>query len=170
MGAVRLTSSDTSRTQIRAFALAHLHIHPTDELLEYMKGLILQTPNYSISMIQGNNRISEESQWDFSTDRVREAKGLVPHQYVIGTNFCKERNVDKREYCGIHWHYSFHKKIASQALEVTRVEGRYEGRGKGEGRMEGRYEGRGRGVGCMIGNSQRTNRKLKEKKKPGSLQ
>jgi hypothetical protein len=41
--------------------LAQLNIYPIDELLEDVKGLILQIQNYRISMAQGNNRISERS-------------------------------------------------------------------------------------------------------------
>jgi hypothetical protein len=39
-----LASSDTSQTQIQGFELSHLNIYPTDELLEYIKGLVLQDP------------------------------------------------------------------------------------------------------------------------------
>ena len=55
-----LTSSDPSQAQVQAFALAHLNMHPiTDELLEFMKRLVLQIQNYRIFMTQGNSRISE---------------------------------------------------------------------------------------------------------------
>ena len=56
-----LTSSDTSQAQIQGFELAHPNIYPINELLECMKGLVLQIQNYRISMTQGNNRISERS-------------------------------------------------------------------------------------------------------------
>ena len=56
-----LTSSDTSQAQIQAFELIHPNIQPIDELLECMKGLVLQIPSCKISMTQGNNRISERS-------------------------------------------------------------------------------------------------------------
>ena len=38
----RLTSSDTSQAQIQSFELAHPNVYPVNELLEYMKGHILQ--------------------------------------------------------------------------------------------------------------------------------
>jgi hypothetical protein len=37
------------------------NIYPIYELLEHMKGLVLQTQSYRISMTQGNNRKSERS-------------------------------------------------------------------------------------------------------------
>jgi hypothetical protein len=43
------------------FVSAHPNIYPIYELLEYMKGLVLQIQSRSISMTQGNN-IQEESQ------------------------------------------------------------------------------------------------------------
>jgi hypothetical protein len=39
--------------------LAHPNIYPICELLEHMKGLDLQNPSFSISMTQGNNRVSK---------------------------------------------------------------------------------------------------------------
>ena len=56
-----LASSDTFQVQIQGFELAHPKVYSIDELLECLKGPILQTPNYRISMIQGNSRISERS-------------------------------------------------------------------------------------------------------------
>jgi hypothetical protein len=41
--------------------LAHTNIYPIYELLEHMKGLVLQIQSYRISMTQGNNRKSERS-------------------------------------------------------------------------------------------------------------
>ena len=35
-------------------------------------------------------------------DRVAEGRGLVPDQQVSAMNICKQRSVDKREYCGTH--------------------------------------------------------------------
>ena len=40
--------------------MAHPSTYPIDELLECMKGLVLQI-QYRISMTQGTNRIGEES-------------------------------------------------------------------------------------------------------------
>ena len=36
-------------------------IYPTDELLEFMKQLVLQIQNYRIFITQSNNRITERS-------------------------------------------------------------------------------------------------------------
>lgn len=47
-----LTSLHTSQTQIQKFELVHPNIYPFDELLELMKGLVLQIQNYWISMTQ----------------------------------------------------------------------------------------------------------------------
>ena len=41
--------------------MVHPNIYPIYELLECMKGLVLQIQNYRISMTQGNNRIFEKS-------------------------------------------------------------------------------------------------------------
>ena len=41
--------------------MAQPNIYPIDELLEYIKGLVLQIQNYRIPITQGNNRISERS-------------------------------------------------------------------------------------------------------------
>ena len=41
--------------------MVQANIYPTNELLECMKGLVLQIQNYRISMTQGNNRISKRS-------------------------------------------------------------------------------------------------------------
>jgi hypothetical protein len=41
--------------------LAHPNIHPINELLEHMRGPVLQTQSVSISITQGNNMISERS-------------------------------------------------------------------------------------------------------------
>ena len=57
----RLTNSATIQAQIQGFELAHPNIYPIYELLECMKGLVLQIQNYRISMTQGNNRISKRS-------------------------------------------------------------------------------------------------------------
>ena len=56
-----LTSSDTSQAQIQGFELAHPNIYPINELLECMKGLVLQIQNPRVSMTQGNNRLSKRS-------------------------------------------------------------------------------------------------------------
>ena len=65
----QLTSSDTSQAQIQGFELAHPNIYPTSELLECMKGLVLQIQNYRISMTQGNCRISEWSPCEVPVSR-----------------------------------------------------------------------------------------------------
>jgi hypothetical protein len=49
-----LTSSDTSQAKIQDIDLAHI-INLVDELLECMKGPVLQIQNYSISTTQDNN-------------------------------------------------------------------------------------------------------------------
>ena len=54
-----MTSSATTQAQIQGFELAHPNIYPICELLEHMKGLDLQNPSFSISMTQGNNRVSK---------------------------------------------------------------------------------------------------------------
>jgi hypothetical protein len=47
-------SSATIQAKIQAFELADPNIYPTYELLEFMKGLVLQKQSFRISMIQGN--------------------------------------------------------------------------------------------------------------------
>ena len=44
-----MTRSDTSQAQIQDSELAHPNNYPTDELLECMKGLVLQIQNYRLS-------------------------------------------------------------------------------------------------------------------------
>jgi hypothetical protein len=41
--------------------LAHPHIYPISELLEQVKGPLLQNQSYRICMTQVNNRISKKS-------------------------------------------------------------------------------------------------------------
>lgn len=45
----RLNSSDTSQAQVQDYELAHPNIYSIDELLEFMKGAVLQFQNYRIS-------------------------------------------------------------------------------------------------------------------------
>jgi hypothetical protein len=47
--------------QIQGIELANPNIYPIDEHLEFVKELVLQIQNYTISMTQGSNRISERS-------------------------------------------------------------------------------------------------------------
>ena len=54
-----MTISDAPQAQIQGFQLVHPNIYPIIDLLECMKGLVLQIQNYRISMTQGNSRISE---------------------------------------------------------------------------------------------------------------
>ena len=56
-----LTRSNTSQAQIQDFELAHPNIYPIDELLEYMKGLVLQIQTHRVSMTYSNKWISERS-------------------------------------------------------------------------------------------------------------
>ena len=41
--------------------MAHASTYPIEELLECMKGSVLQIQNYRVSMTQGDNRISKRS-------------------------------------------------------------------------------------------------------------
>jgi hypothetical protein len=50
--ASRLTSSDTCQAQIQGFELADPNIDCIDELLECMKGPVIQIQNYSIVLAQ----------------------------------------------------------------------------------------------------------------------
>lgn len=59
--ASRLTSSATIQVHIRGFELAHPNIYPIYELLEHVKGPVLQIQSFRISMTQGNNRITKRS-------------------------------------------------------------------------------------------------------------
>ena len=75
-----LTSSNTSQTQIQAFELAYHNIYPIEVLLYCMKGLVLQIQNYWISNTRGNNRTSERSTNEASSnDKVAEVRGLEFH-------------------------------------------------------------------------------------------
>lgn len=56
-----LTNSDTTQVQIQGFELVHAYIFPIYELLEYMKGLVLQNEICRISITQGSNRIYKRS-------------------------------------------------------------------------------------------------------------
>ena len=46
--------------------MSHPNIYPIDELLEFMKGPVIQIQNYRISMTQGNSRISKRRPSDIS--------------------------------------------------------------------------------------------------------
>jgi len=98
-----MTSLDTSQALIQGSKLAHLSNYPIDELLEGMKGLVLQIQNWRISKTQDNNRISERCPREVTILTVSEARGLVPDQQIIEMNICKRRSVDKRLYCGTHF-------------------------------------------------------------------
>jgi hypothetical protein len=50
-----------SQVHIQGFKLAHPNTYPIDELLEYMKGLVLHMQNYRRSMAQGNNKMPKTS-------------------------------------------------------------------------------------------------------------
>jgi hypothetical protein len=49
------------QAQIQGFEFAYLNIESIYELLEYMKGAILQIQSCSISIIQGNSKISKRN-------------------------------------------------------------------------------------------------------------
>ena len=51
----------TTQAQTQDTEFAQPSIYPRYELLEHMKGLVLQNQSYRISTTQGNNRISERS-------------------------------------------------------------------------------------------------------------
>jgi hypothetical protein len=48
---------DTSQAQIQGFKLAHPIIYTTDELLDCMRGLVLQTQGCGISITQDSIRV-----------------------------------------------------------------------------------------------------------------
>jgi hypothetical protein len=56
----KLTNSATTQVLIQAFELAHPNIYPISELLEHVKGLVLQIQSCRVSMTQ-DNRISKRS-------------------------------------------------------------------------------------------------------------
>lgn len=57
----QLTNSATSQAQVYGFELGNLNIYTVYDLLEFMKGLALQTQSCRTSMTQGNNTISKRS-------------------------------------------------------------------------------------------------------------
>lgn len=59
----RLTNSAITQTQIQGFELAHPNIYLRQELLECMKGPILQIQSCRITMAQVQQNIWEEPQW-----------------------------------------------------------------------------------------------------------
>lgn len=59
--ACRQTSSDTCQAQIDVFELALPNIYNINELLEGIKGLVLQIQNYRIPMTQDSKRVSQRS-------------------------------------------------------------------------------------------------------------
>lgn len=61
--AFRLKSSDANQAKIQGFELTDPIIYITDELLECMKGPVLQIPNYRIPHDTGQQQdVQEESQ------------------------------------------------------------------------------------------------------------
>jgi hypothetical protein len=61
VGERKLVGLDISQAQIQGFELVHPSIYPINELLEWMKNLVLQMQNCMISMAQVNNRIYERN-------------------------------------------------------------------------------------------------------------
>jgi hypothetical protein len=57
----RQTNSVASQAQIQGFELAHPNIYPVYDLLECMKGLVLQIQSFMISMTQGSSNISKSA-------------------------------------------------------------------------------------------------------------
>ena len=57
----RAEQPSSTQAQIQGFESAHPNIHPVCELLELMKGPLLQIQSRRISMTQGSNRRSERS-------------------------------------------------------------------------------------------------------------
>jgi hypothetical protein len=56
-----LTNSTTTQTQIQHFELFHPNIYSIYELLEHVKGPVLQTQSCRISKTQGSERMSKKS-------------------------------------------------------------------------------------------------------------
>lgn len=54
-----LTNPLSYEVQIQGFELAHPNIYPTYELLERMKGQVLQNQSCRMSMTQSKNRLSQ---------------------------------------------------------------------------------------------------------------
>lgn len=54
-----MSTPDSSQAQIKGFELTQMNIYPTEEMLLFMKGLIMQ--NRRISMSQGNHTILNRS-------------------------------------------------------------------------------------------------------------
>ena len=94
-----LTNSAATQAQTQGFELVHPNIYPIHELLEHLKGLVLQIPSYRISMTQDNKGLSEKS----SSDRVSKARGLLQYQWIIAINIWNQRSMVNRIYCGMHW-------------------------------------------------------------------
>ncbi|KAL6040919.1 hypothetical protein STEG23_037895 [Scotinomys teguina] len=59
-----LTNSATTQVQNLGYELAHHNIYLICDLLEHVKGLVLQIQSCSIYMTQGDNRISKRSPSD----------------------------------------------------------------------------------------------------------
>ena len=53
--------SSTTQDQIQGFELGHSNIYPICELLEPVKGQVLQIQSYGVSMTQGNHSVMERS-------------------------------------------------------------------------------------------------------------
>lgn len=56
----KLTNSAITQAQIQGFEVAQPNIYPIYELLEHLKGSVLQIQSWRVSMTQGNNRIAFE--------------------------------------------------------------------------------------------------------------
>jgi hypothetical protein len=59
--ASRLANSATTQAQIQDFEWSQPVIYSICELLECVKGLVLQNQSYKIFLTQGNSRISQRS-------------------------------------------------------------------------------------------------------------
>lgn len=68
----------------------HHNFYPVNELLEYVKELVLEIQNYRISLIWNKSRISKKKfQRGSNINRAAEARGVLLDQ-VIAVNICKE--------------------------------------------------------------------------------
>lgn len=80
-----MTNSATTQVQIWGFELTHANNYPIYELLENLKGQIMQELYDT-----GQQRdILEESMWGFSIESLAEARGLKTHQWLVAVNICK---------------------------------------------------------------------------------
>ena len=103
---------------MQGFELSLSNIHSISELLECMKGLVLQIQNFRISMTQGNNRIFKRSPSEVPVLIIQQK---LEASYQINESLQRtfaSKEVWTKGYTVVYTvtHYSFHNQMFLSVL------------------------------------------------------